>query len=80
MCFPPIRLFLLLIIAGKRLNFGGGEKTPLSVSSSRRDSDSPDLVATPANRDTNRHDDSDEDIVMQPKSLAATFDCFSDDE
>ena len=54
----------------------------------RRNSDSPDLVQTPANRgeDDNEandalHDDSDEDLVMmKPKSLAATFDYFSDDD
>ena len=54
----------------------------------RRNSDSPDLVQTPANRgeDDNGandalHDDSDEDLgMMKPKSLAATFDYFSDDD
>ena len=60
-----------------------GIKTPLSVSSSRRNSDSPDLIQTPANQgeDDERHEDSDEDLVpMKPKSLAATFDCFSDED
>merc|ERR1719394_2005981 len=75
----------------KRLFFGSGKvadnsvKTPVSVSSSRRNSDSPDLIQTPANRgeddDNEKHEDSDEDLVaMKPKSLAATFDCFSDED
>jgi len=74
---------------GKRLFFGDGTssnsvKSPLPVP--RRNSDSPDLVQTPAtaNRgedDNEVNDDSDEDLVMmKPKSLAATFDYFSDDD
>ena len=83
--------FITNLIAGKRLFFGDGTssnnvKSPLPVP--RRNSDSPDLVQTPANRgeDDNEandvlHDDSDEDLVMmKPKSLAATFDYFSDDD
>ena len=74
---------------GKRLFFGDGTssnsvKSPMPVP--RRNSDSPDLVQTPAtaNRgedDNEVNDDSDEDLVMmKPKSLAATFDYFSDDD
>ena len=74
---------LMLMFLGKRLLFGNSDmKTPMSISSSRRGSNSPDLIDTPANRDNNvNFDDSDEDIVlMKPKSLAATFDCFSDED
>ena len=80
---------LIVILIGKRLFFGnseengGGMKTPVSVA--RRDSDSPELGHTPANRGEAEHEyleeEQDQDLVMmQPKSLAATFDCFSDED
>ena len=49
---------------------------------SRRGSHSPDLLDSPANRDSHQdNEDSDDDLItMRPKSLAATFDCFSDDD
>ena len=52
------------------------------MTGSRRDSDSPELVDSPANRDSNQnYEDSDDDLItMRPMSLAATFDCFSDDD
>ena len=84
------------LFLGKRLFFGSngdsGHVVKTPVSSSRRASDSPDLVQTPANRGEDDHDDvnddirhhgdeSDEDLVpMKPKSLASTFDCFSDED
>ena len=72
----PVSLGKQLFSSG-RLN-GGGK--------ARRDSDSPDLVDSPANReydheDSEENEDSDDDLVkMKPMSLAATFDCFSDDD
>jgi len=81
--FPRTPGAELPLSPGKRLLFGNSDmKTPMSISSSRRGSNSPDLIDTPANRDNNvNFDDSDEDIVlMKPKSLAATFDCFSDED
>ena len=80
---------LKVILIGKRLFFGNSEenggsmKTPVSVA--RRDSDSPELGHTPANRGEAEHEyleeEQDQDLVMmQPKSLAATFDCFSDED
>ena len=60
-----------------RLNVEGKVMT-----GSRRDSDSPELVDSPANRDSNQnYEDSDDDLItMRPMSLAATFDCFSDED
>jgi len=65
------------LFSAGRLNVGGKV-----TSGSRRDSDSPDLQDSPANRDTNQNnEDSEDDLVtMRPMSLAATFDCFSDDD
>ena len=68
------------LFSSRRLN-RGGEASP--TPRPRRDSDSPDLVDSPANReyDLEDNEDSDDDLVkMKPVSLAATFDCFSDDD
>ena len=68
------------LFSSGRLN-RGGEASP--TPRPRRDSDSPDLVDSPANREYDHEDneDSDDDLVkMKPVSLAATFDCFSDDD
>ena len=46
----------------------------------RRDSDSPELVDSPANREYDNEDSDDDLVNMKPKSLAATFDCFSDED
>ena len=76
-CFEGKKLF-----SARRLSVGrrGGEVS--LTPGSRRGSDSPDLVDSPANRDgqQNNEDSDDELITMKPKSLAATFDCFSDDD
>lgn len=68
------------LFSAGRLNIGGGKLS--ATPGSRRGSDSPDLMDSPANRDSqqNNEDSDDELITMKPKSLAATFDCFSDDD
>ena len=66
-------------ITGKRLFFEDGasnNSVSSPMSGARRFSRSPDL----ANRGEDDNEDSDEDIVMAPKSLAATFDYFSDSD
>ena len=63
--------------------FGGGDSSDMSPMSRPRRSrytNTPELVQTPANRGEDDHGDSDEDIVLAPKSLAATFDYFSDSD
>ena len=64
-----------------RLNDRGKMKVNPTMGS-RRGSHSPDLLDSPANRDSHQdNEDSDDDLItMRPKSLAATFDCFSDDD
>ena len=72
---PPSFHFL----TGKRLFFEDGASSASArspMSGPRRFSRIPDL----ANRGEDDNDDSDEDIVMAPKSLAATFDYFSDSD
>ena len=68
---------------GKQLFSGGrinGGRKPSLTPSSRRDSDSPELVDSPANREYDNEDSDDDLVNMKPKSLAATFDCFSDED
>ena len=76
-------LISIYLFAGKRLFFGGGDSSDMSPMSRPRRSrytNTPELVQTPANRGEDDHGDSDEDIVLAPKSLAATFDYFSDSD
>ena len=75
------------LFSNGRLNGGGGGGgKPSLTPRSRRDSDSPELMDSPANREydneeSDGNEDSDDDLInMKPVSLAATFDCFSDED